>query len=388
MIKAQCICGAKYKLDEKAIGRRAKCKKCGEVFEVRPMDETPIGDVPAVGDMPGTESEGGEDSYFGGGFGLSDEISAATAKAKQPQVPQATAATYGLGAAAAVPGNEALHESYTEPQVGGGVDRFEPKVRTREGYGQALLWSLLFPTSTNNMAGLITFIILITIGEVLLLPFAGCLGLVGFLCIIGWYYAFLFGTISNAANGEDDLPSVTLTDGILDGILLPLLKYVFAAIVAFAPSLIYLLFLSDVLRWDTWTGGQVAIGKVMADEASAFLILEYAGHFAWPMVVLCVALGGPAAIGRPDLIVVSIVKTFPAYILTVLLSGTHLLVAYLLDDVVLNKIANGGTTGSLGFHAVFLLVTICVSTYLDIFAMRCIGLYYFYNKHRFAWNWG
>ena len=42
MPKCRCPCGAKYRVAEEAIGKNAKCKKCGEVFTLEPEDEGTI----------------------------------------------------------------------------------------------------------------------------------------------------------------------------------------------------------------------------------------------------------------------------------------------------------------------------------------------------------
>ena len=94
------------------------------------------------------------------------------------------------------------------------------------------------------------------------------------------------------------------------------------------------------------------------------------------MTALCVAMGGFSTLARYDLLVVTVLKSLPVYVLTagavfVALSRNYLLAAVV--DVL----------GILGGA-----VLIAIGLYLEIVAMRMIGLYYHHFKHRFAWSWG
>lgn len=55
MPKFQCACGAKYRFPDSAMGKKAKCKRCGVVFTLEVDEDGPIPiakDPPDFGDSP------------------------------------------------------------------------------------------------------------------------------------------------------------------------------------------------------------------------------------------------------------------------------------------------------------------------------------------------
>jgi hypothetical protein len=120
-------------------------------------------------------------------------------------------------------------------------------------------------------------------------------------------------------------------------------------------------------------GAAAAVSMGLLAKAGVLAVLLLLGLFLWPMTVLCFALGGVSCLGRLDLLVVTIAKTLPVYLLTVLLvNGVDLIVTFFTPD--------GPFSGPTFLHRV-------VQVYADIFAMRVIGLYYAHFKRRFAWSW-
>ena len=93
------------------------------------------------------------------------------------------------------------------------------------------------------------------------------------------------------------------------------------------------------------------------------------------MIILCIALGGFETVCRLDLIATTLIRTFPVYVLTLLL---------MFGAAVLEKTLTASTAGvSMRF-----VISIGVTVYFDIVLMRLIGLYYHHFKDRFAWSWG
>ncbi len=106
------------------------------------------------------------------------------------------------------------------------------------------------------------------------------------------------------------------------------------------------------------------------------------GMFFWPIVLLCVALGGFSTLRRMDLIVQTVFRTLPAYLITVaMVFGTEAL-----------KQALARTGTGIGAIAGGVLLLSFLSTgiaiYFEIIAVQLIGLYYHHFKDRFAWSWG
>ncbi len=115
------------------------------------------------------------------------------------------------------------------------------------------------------------------------------------------------------------------------------------------------------------------------------------GVALWPMVVLCVALGGFESLYRVDLIALTIIRTLPAYVLTLaLMFGAIVLLRVLGTGTAVNAVSRDSATsgGAIGSSVLVHILTVGLSVYLDIVLMRLIGLYYHHFKGRFAYDWG
>jgi hypothetical protein len=353
MVKHQCPCGAKYKFEPRHAGKRATCKRCGAVFVV-PAEEEDSGVIP-IADEP---------------LGLMDEVAAAAQRGTARPRPAAGMMPPGM---MAVP----------TPVIEDPLD-----VPIGRGYVAGLVHSFLFASSLNN---LITFVIMwfLLAASQLLLPWAGCLGLIGQFIIFGWYCTFRFNTIIEAAEGEPDLPRLTFTDGFLDDVLLPLLGWVGSWLIVLVPATVFFV-LTAAYNTGQWlpaaAGGLGTLLIEARDVAPEFLALIAGGLFFWPIVALCISIGGFATLGRPDLIISTIVRTFPAYILSVLMVfGTVAAAWFIADAMQGTGMGTAPKFSDVMVRAVFL---IGLGLYLDIVAMRSIGLYYHHFKDRFAWDWG
>ncbi len=353
----QCTCGARYRFDDSAIGRKARCKKCGRVFTITP--DAADGTIPLAADEP---------------FG----VDLASAVEQSQALPGEAPYRVSPDPASPPPSLETALPS-SPPLVA------EPK--PSRGYSGSLLWTLLFPTSLQN---LVTFCVMwgLLCVSALLLRGPGFMGMVGLLLLLGrvvifgWYCAFRFETIIQAAAGEDDLPSLSFTEGWYDDILAPLFKWLGSWAVVFIPAVVSLIVIgmttqltpSDLAK--QLLGGVGGILQGAGPELFVFVVLTCLALFSWPMVVLCVGLGGFETLWRLDLITVTIVKTFPVYLLTV---------AIVFGSTMFSGIIAASTGG---VSTITIVLVIGVSLYCEIVAMRVIGLYYHHFKHRFAWDWG
>lgn len=356
MPKQHCTCGAKYRFDDSAVGRKARCKKCGRVFTITP-DEAD-GTIPLAADEP---------------FGV--DLAAAV---EQSQALKGEA-SYGVSPdPASPPTSLETAPSLTMPL---GVEPTPSR-----GYSGSLLWTFLFPTSLHN---LMTFCVMwgLLCVSALLLGGPGFMGMVGLLLLLGrfvifgWYCAFRFETIAQAAAGEDDLPTLTFSEGWYDDIAAPLFKWFGSWAVVFIPAIVSLILIgmttqltpSDLVN--QLVGGVGGILQGAGPELFIFVVLACLALLLWPMVVLCVGLGGFETLWRLDLIVVTIVRTLPVYLLTVaIVFGSTML--------------SGMIAASTGVSTITTVLVIGVSLYCELVSMRAIGLYYHHFKHRFAWDWG
>jgi len=224
----------------------------------------------------------------------------------------------------------------------------------------------------SEPGSLITFLILSAIAgaQPLVAMLPSCFGLINTLIIQGWIASYLFNTVLSAANGESDLPDLTLTDGWFDGIIVPFFKFFLAFLFAFAPAIVYAALMS------------ISLPTALTSPGLELAALTALGFFMLPMLILAIAVGGATTVVRYDLMIRTLVRALPAYLLvcafTVFAFGAEWLVEYYLPSF--SGLGRSALAAS--------IVGIIVGLYLKIVAMRAIGLYYHHYKNRFAWSWG
>lgn len=363
MIIASCSCGAKYKVREDMLGRWATCKACGARMRlVAPGNEPPIELAPPSG--------------------LTDEAVAAANRSIE--------VTRGLKDAAEARFRSRPEDFGYDPGSQGSPPRATGRARR---YFGDVLWSFMLLSNPHNLAVVVGVWIALVLAR-----FAtfGCFyAFIGVLLVYGWYAAFKLNIISSAANGEEDLPQLgeSFSD-FWEGLILPLLKYFIAFVMAALPFLLYVgyvlirpetsgdLSMMDFLLGAVEYGDYAALWNKLDRTMIPGLIAALLGIFMWPMFLLVVTLGGIAALVRIDLMIRTIVRTFPAYLCTVILvCGIYGVEA---TASALFNLKAGGPSG-------WLLAGIAmqaIGIYLEIVAMRVIGLYYLHFKDRFAWSWG
>ncbi len=364
-------CSARYRLPEKLLHKRVKCKKCGKTFQAggpRPADED--SDL-----FAGLMDEGGQPRI-----------------APPPPPPPPDITTPERVAA------DAQAKAVT-PAGGGGMGAYLRDV------GRSLLFF-------RGLGSVVIFVIVVALVITrFFVAFAPCFGLVGSLIISGWVMAFMLNVVASGAAGETDLPDLSVGSWFA-GIIVPLVKYLLSWIVAMIPFVValgYFLVFNQIdmpeaiaqfsaallgeftLAFDQTAGGNTLMGLL--------LLLSLA---TWPMLVLVVAVGGIPGLVRIDLMVRTVIKTLPAYVVVVLLAYLgmavpELVLGYVVETVSQSATASaGGASGAASGGAGPDLLTLLgvqvlltpVVVYFEIFTMRVIGLYYHHFKHRFAWSWG
>ena len=382
-------CQARYNVPATAVNKRTTCKKCGQAFRIslaaptakkakRPAERAPA--EPQVG--------------------LSDLDALAAGEAvdapEQPPMarPQLTSADRAGSGAAGIQAMRAPSpyvDATDEPVIGAAayarylaaVGRSFFFLRKPKGVLTfVFLWVLLAARELMQTAGTV----------VPMYMMSGFFWL-GVLIISGWYMAFKISLVTWAAGDEEELPPLAAEGGFWDGVMVPFLfmlaTYVFAA----APAVIFLGILNGrmaaaVVTTPGLLGTAVPVPGSLA--VLTLIALALIGGFVWPMMVLIVSCGGSIlALFRLDLIAETIVKSLPAYLLTVLavyaaiggqIAATMLIWSYAGDSEDWFK----------DWTTIILLPTLLVGVtlYFDVVAMRAVGYYYCHFKHKFAWSWG
>lgn len=203
------------------------------------------------------------------------------------------------------------------------------------------------------------------------LSYAMCVGILGKFIVGGWLCAFCMNIIRETAGGEDDIPTLNINDGIWEDIVVPLAEFIGSALAVLAPCLIFLLLhvTTDLIGMDYAARG-----------------LAVAGLFAWPAALLMVSLGGWTAPFQLDMLFLTIVRSFGAYVAILLLL---VLTAGLASLFIGQVISTGTDVLAAGrFSLGTMAATQLIQAYALIVSMRCIGLYYRHFKGLFPWSAG
>ena len=250
-------------------------------------------------------------------------------------------------------------------------------------YVKDCMWSLAF---VADLGSLLSYIFIAILAMLLVpltaVPVVGgrisCFRLLGVIIVCGYLCAYMFNVVLGAANGEKELPKITLTGGWWDDIFAPFFKYIATWIVALTPAIVY----------GVWLGGSAFAslasgGSAFSDlQIIIFQFLLWLGVVAWPFAMLAVAVGGFDAFMRPDLIVYTIFRTLVPYILTCVMTALAFGSSYAIEILLATRLGAGGNL------MVAQAIGWIVSVYFWIVAMRVIGLYYHHFKKLFAWSWG
>lgn len=325
MMSVTCSCGKHYQVPEQLAGKRLKCKQCGGPIEV-PSDPPALADDDV---LIADEVEEAEDIISGG--------VAVAPLAAGPMTPVLTSsADAGLGSSLGA-------------------------------YFKDCARSLIFFAEPHNFAPFVIVAILAMIKPWFV--YAACIGGICMIILQGWILSFLFNTLLNAAGGSRELPELNLLEGPVDTIIIPMFKYLASWVVVLWPAIAYTLFVSgvdDILSLDDTVG----------------ILLIAGGVALWPMSLLLIALGGVSSFARPDLILITLVRTFVPYLFTCIFSGLATVLFWF-------ALAGAEFTPGAEKHPIAMVCLFeLASLYAWVVVMRFIGLYYHHFKQRFAWSWG
>jgi hypothetical protein len=260
---------------------------------------------------------------------------------------------------------------------------------SQRSYWGDLLWTFLFPANPHNLAVWIGFWVLMGLMTLLssVIVFS-CFALVFAIVFWGLYCIFGLQTIEGAAAGDDHLPMVRQESQWFYEMALALFKWIGSYAIVLLPAIVYgfAMFAPADLFNAILPTGMVDVealrGQNAYSAAKVFTLvaLAAAGIFLWPMVILCVALGGFSAAFRLDLIFATIVRAFLPYLATV---------GLVYGAMVFANFATWFVGSQLQVPQVFAeAIVFGVSLYVNIVSWRVIGLFYHHFKRRFAWSWG
>ncbi len=381
-----CECGAKYRFSDASLGKRAKCKECGTVFSL--VGDEELGPIPFA-DEGVTSPEV-----------ATPNTAPAHGPAEAPVCPGCRI-TLPVGAKICV---DCGIDLATGREIATSQEKSHEYASDRpRTYAQDILATFMFPTSLRNA---ITFGVLCVV--ILLLDFLT--GSVGFwvfallvlvcrLAFLGWWASYRFNVVAAGAAGDLDLPDLMVANDGLGALVMVFFRWLGSWILVLLPAAVFF-GVAASQGWldlnaldaalDNGVAGFLFFGSGPAEIAFGLLVVL--GLFVWPIVILCVALGGFGCLGRVDLITYTMVRTFPVYLFTAaMVFGTDLL-KFVLSSYVVDGLSGGGEEqGSAAWTGMTVLISCLVmgvGVYFELVAMRLIGLYYHHFKDRFAWSWG
>jgi len=364
-------CQARYKVPASAGGKRTKCKKCGQVFripELKPAAESPSAEL-TLDEAIQLE-------------GSAPAVPVARVQGTVPAGPVAAPVVETVGYA---PSDTAAEAAAARGAYG--------------RYFRSLGRSLAFPAHTGNLITFVIMLVIVGMGGWLRGIAGFCLLGLAALILVGWYMSFQFAVVVGAAGGEEELPTLGLTNGIGEDIVFPLLRMLAATIMARLPALVFLL---SVPAAPGAGGGlrvvlavQFLFGwfDLLLDQPGGVTkliggVLLAAGFFLWPMFILIVSIGGTKGLVRFDLIGVTVARSFPAYMIVAGCVYLGIALKLVLQVTLAAGVIAASMVGSVWLVLLVPVVLVLVEVYVTIIQMRAIGLYYHHFKHKFAWSWG
>ncbi|NOX57664.1 MAG: FHA domain-containing protein [Planctomycetes bacterium] len=242
-------------------------------------------------------------------------------------------------------------------------------------YLKDCLQSVAFVSEPGNMISFIFVALLALFGAILGAMsgvfLMGLIMLVGYFLVLGLLFAFLFNVILNAASGDSDLPDIGLTGDWIEDTVGPLFKFVASWLFVLAPAIMY-----------ARSMGNPVLG-FQGSSPSVLGVILCVGVFFWPITILVLSLGGISCLFRPDQIALTVARTFVPYLVTCFVTAMAFGISWVLE------FALPAVAVTLGGNEIAIAVCLwLLNIYAWIVAMRCIGLYYFHFKKRFAWSWG
>ncbi len=325
-----CTCGKKYLLPDDAAGKRARCKSCGEIFTV-PSPEFDFDLAPSAREI---------------------------------------APTPGPMAAASIP-----------------VDTSRPMMRNEErsrmGRVQRSFWvdaisSFTIFSKLSNIGPLIGCAAVLFVAGVLeIIPIRSILKLVILCFFNGVAVAFFLDVVRTTAGGDDDLPGLHAWGDFWESIFKPLFEFIGVTLLLIAPAIV-------VVMW------RISAGDSDESVAAWGYTVAGIGLLLWPICILAIATGGFSALVRMDLLILSIVRTIPAYLAIVSLMAGAVGLGVVMTGGLFSSSEEGGffSDQTVSAYLAAQAILSAVTAYVMIVCMRAIGLYYRHFSERFPWTAG
>lgn len=283
MHKVHCpTCSARYSVPTEKLGKRIKCAKCGGRFEL--VSQVAFDDL-----------------------GFPELVPGQPLPTLPPFNPATSIPTLASRRGAAP----------AQPPAGGLAAYF------RDIFGTFRM--IAHPSDLATLA-VVCAVCLLQI----LTRFGGGMGMAGTAIIRGWFLSFLLRTVQGGAARDNGLPDFSLSEGLLEDVIKPSLSFVAVRLIATLPLIGTLIFAARDERIEMEIAILFGIFGVLAPEWALMAALLMAdqvpglltivapalliGLAAMPMLLLVVALEGVEALLRIDLMLVTVLRTLPGYL--------------------------------------------------------------------------
>jgi hypothetical protein len=389
-------CQARYKVPDAAAGKKTTCKVCGAAFRIPDAAEkvsAPTAAPPAAvqRSKPAPRAQAPAPPPAASDFGDFDALDALSSgqviEVERP-APQISPAVAPATAPAGARATTAARPTAYVPRAATVAAPPNPGAAAYANYLAAVGKSFLFVTKPGNLITFVLFWFLLAGAQIL--SNLGVLLMMTAFIIYGWYMAFQLNVVQWAAGQEEELPGMVADGGWWDDIIVPFFQMLGIYIYAFLPVVVFLITLVARLAAAELANTNANL-EALPSTASfvALAITGLIGGFAWPMAVLVVACGGSIrGLFALDLILETIFRSFPAYLLTLVAVYISWGLRIAVGVYVAEQIGAGASWRSNATTMLLLPAALSgVNLYFDIIAMRAIGYYYAAFKHKFAWAW-
>jgi len=340
-------CGKTMRAPDAFAGKKAKCPLCGAVQVIPAEDDA----------------------------GLFPPVSAERPPAAQPAAPTGAETVDCPGCGEAMPRAAPACPACGRVR-GSGLTAASaaPSTAPTRGFWADAMLSFAMPFRGGG-AFLFGFVVLMHI-IYSVLGFAGCIGSAGQFIIAGWLCSYYLNIIQDTCAGQDALPNFTMTEGMWDDVVRPLLLFLGGTAVVLFPLLAW-----AALRW--YFGAVFGSGP----DAIVGIVLLLGGLFLWPMTILTIAVHGfSLKVLRYDMQLLTIVRAFPPYLAIWLLLIVVAVGAWVCTAAASLAVAILGLKDIVLALGIFILSASLLQGYVGLVSMRTIGLFYRHHKRHFAWE--
>ncbi len=274
-----------------------------------------------------------------------------------------------------------LHSAATEPAIvpppmghtaHDSIAALAATVTEAPGFHASLPGAFAYPFKRNGiillLIGSILFVVLEFLSSVSSPSVGGRIRVTRFSILItvitvGYLYAFMQKVIVHSAQGEDGMPDFPELGEWWSDILQPFLFLLGVSLVSFGPGLLVLIF----------------SGENIAQGILGMAMLGF-GALYFPMALLAVAVSDNFIGLSPHIVIPSMLKVFPAYIVALLMIGTLFGI----------RLAGGLAVNSIPLEMIPIkifatLVMGFISLYLLTVNMRVLGLLFRSYRARLGW---